>query len=64
MPRRRVAVNPAQAAVQWPRVIVATYNINGVNGRLSTLLAWLANIPPDVVCLDLASTTSWHGSSA
>ncbi len=30
---------------------VATYNINGVNGRLARLLAWLALAQPDVVCL-------------
>jgi exodeoxyribonuclease-3 len=39
-------------------VIVATYNINGVNGRLSSLLAWLAKISPDVVCLQEIKTTS------
>ncbi len=30
---------------------LATYNINGVNKRLSNLLAWLASSQPDVVCL-------------
>lgn len=30
---------------------VATYNVNGVNGRLEVLLAWLADAQPDVVCL-------------
>ena len=30
---------------------LATYNVNGVNGRLPVLLRWLAEASPDVVCL-------------
>ncbi len=30
---------------------IATYNVNGVNGRLSVLLRWLQESAPDVVCL-------------
>ncbi|WP_316812361.1 DNA ligase D [Pedobacter heparinus] len=30
---------------------IATYNINGVNGRLPVLLRWLKQAQPDVVCL-------------
>ncbi|HEY0423765.1 MAG TPA: exodeoxyribonuclease III [Rhodopila sp.] len=30
---------------------IATYNVNGVNGRLPVLLRWLAWAQPDVVCL-------------
>ena len=30
---------------------VATYNVNGVNGRLPVLLRWLEEAQPDVVCL-------------
>src|ERR1700761_8820100 len=30
---------------------IATYNINGINGRLHNLLRWLAEAKPDVVCL-------------
>ncbi|ESQ78748.1 exodeoxyribonuclease III [Asticcacaulis sp. YBE204] len=30
---------------------IATYNVNGVNGRLSILLRWLEERQPDVVCL-------------
>ncbi len=30
---------------------IATFNVNGVNGRLSVLLRWLATTEPDVVCL-------------
>ncbi|MBU1375261.1 MAG: exodeoxyribonuclease III [Alphaproteobacteria bacterium] len=30
---------------------IATYNVNGINGRLEGLLAWLAEKQPDVACL-------------
>ncbi|BBK33447.1 exodeoxyribonuclease-3 [Stella humosa] len=30
---------------------IATFNVNGINGRLSVLLRWLAEAKPDVVCL-------------
>jgi len=30
---------------------VATYNVNGVNGRLPVLLRWLQQSSPDIVCL-------------
>lgn len=30
---------------------IATYNVNGVNGRLPVLLRWLSEEKPDVVCL-------------
>jgi exodeoxyribonuclease III len=30
---------------------IATYNVNGVNGRLPNLLAWLDEAAPDIVCL-------------
>ena len=30
---------------------IATYNVNGVNGRLPVLFRWLAETEPDVVCL-------------
>jgi exodeoxyribonuclease-3 len=30
---------------------IATFNVNGVNGRLANLLAWLDESAPDVVCL-------------
>ena len=35
---------------------IATYNINGINGRLANLLAWLAETTPDVVCLQELKT--------
>ncbi|MFD9897340.1 exodeoxyribonuclease III [Mesorhizobium sp. NPDC059025] len=30
---------------------IATFNVNGINGRLPVLLGWLADAAPDVVCL-------------
>src|SRR3546814_7589622 len=30
---------------------IATYNVNGVNGRLPVLLRWLEETQPDVACL-------------
>ena len=30
---------------------IATYNVNGINGRLPVLLRWLSETLPDVVCL-------------
>jgi exodeoxyribonuclease-3 len=32
-------------------VKIATYNVNGINGRLPVLLRWLEEAGPDVVCL-------------
>jgi exodeoxyribonuclease-3 len=32
-------------------VKIATYNVNGINGRLAVLLRWLELAEPDVVCL-------------
>ncbi len=37
---------------------IATYNINGVNGRLAGLLDWLAKVQPDVLCLQELKTSS------
>lgn len=30
---------------------IATYNINGINGRIAVLLRWLEEAQPDIVCL-------------
>lgn len=30
---------------------IATYNVNGINGRLPVLLKWLKEAQPDIVCL-------------
>ena len=59
---------------------VATYNVNGVNGRLPSLLEWLTETAPDIVCLQELKTDDtkfpvaalatagysaiWHGQRA
>jgi exodeoxyribonuclease-3 len=59
---------------------VATYNVNGVNGRLPVLLRWLKDSRPDIVCLqelkapqekfpekpirDLGYDAIWHGQKS
>ena len=58
---------------------IATYNVNGVNGRLPVLLRWLERAEPDIVCLQELKATQdrfpekairnagykviWHGQS-
>ena len=36
---------------------IATYNVNGINGRLTRVLEWLAEAAPDVACLQELKTT-------
>jgi len=59
---------------------IATYNVNGVNGRLPVLLRWLGEAQPDVVCLqelkapqekfpeqailDAGYSAIWHGEKS
>jgi exodeoxyribonuclease-3 len=59
---------------------IATYNVNGVNGRLPVLLRWLEETKPDVVCLqelkapdenfpvqainDAGYSAIWHGQKS
>ena len=59
---------------------IATYNVNGVNGRLPVLLRWLKETSPDVVCLqelkspnenfpvkainDAGYAAIWHGQKS
>jgi exodeoxyribonuclease-3 len=38
-------------------VKIATYNVNGVNGRLPRILDWLSETAPDVVCLQEIKTS-------
>jgi exodeoxyribonuclease-3 len=61
-------------------VKIATFNVNGVNGRLSRLLEWLEETGPDIVCLQEIKTEDhkcpakaledagygsiWHGQRA
>jgi len=37
--------------LQQKAMRIATYNVNGVNGRLPVLLRWLGETSPDIVCL-------------
>ncbi|HEV2569401.1 exodeoxyribonuclease III [Sphingomonas sp.] len=37
---------------------IATYNVNGVNGRLPVLLRWLEQSRPDIVCLQELKASS------
>jgi exodeoxyribonuclease-3 len=39
-----------------PSLTIATYNVNGVNGRLPRLLEWLRETSPDVACLQELKT--------
>ena len=59
---------------------IATYNVNGINGRLPVLLRWLKEKSPDVVCLqelkapkekfpeeaikDAGYNAIWHGQKS
>jgi exodeoxyribonuclease-3 len=59
---------------------IATYNVNGVNGRLPVLLRWLNESKPDIVCLqelkapnekfplkainDAGYSVIWHGQKS
>jgi exodeoxyribonuclease-3 len=40
-----------------PPLVVATFNINGINRRLDNLLEWLGREAPDVVCLQELKAT-------
>ena len=39
---------------------IATYNVNGINGRLPVLLKWLGETSPDVFCPRIDE--DWQGS--
>jgi len=59
---------------------IATYNVNGINGRLPVLLRWLSEAQPDIVCLqelkapqekfplqaitDAGYNAIWHGQKS
>jgi hypothetical protein len=55
---RPLCYSPA-ATGQGLQVKIATYNINGINGRLPRLLEWLAEAQPDVVCLQELKSASF-----
>jgi len=70
----------SRASDEADAIKVATYNVNGVNGRLPRLLDWLRETSPDVVCLQELKTDDskfpikalsaagygavWHGQRA
>ncbi len=41
----------SETSVLAPPMRIATWNINGVKARIDTLLHWLGEAAPDVVCL-------------
>ena len=45
------------AAVGTPATKIATFNVNGINGRLPRLLEWLDESRPDVACLQEIKTS-------
>jgi len=61
-------------------MIIATYNVNGINGRLPVLLRWLKEAKPDIACLqelkapnekfpeqallEAGYTSIWHGQKS
>lgn len=46
------AMGPTQQILTISELmILATYNVNGINGRLDVLLKWLREAAPDIVCL-------------
>lgn len=63
-----------------PDMKIATYNVNGINGRLPVLLRWLEEAQPDIVCLqelkapqekfpeqaitDAGYNAIWHGQKS
>src|ERR1700694_2067793 len=46
-----IKIERASGGQTGNRLKIATFNVNGVNGRLPALLRWLAESEPDVVCL-------------
>jgi exodeoxyribonuclease III len=46
----------ADRAPPGPTLRIATFNVNGVNGRLPRLLEWLAEAAPDIACLQEIKT--------
>jgi exodeoxyribonuclease-3 len=45
-------INKLDTVIRKKKIMkIATYNVNGVNGRLPVLLRWLKETSPDVACL-------------
>src|SRR3954453_21314218 len=47
----RMKEKPAAIAGFGQLMRIATYNVNGINGRLGNLLGWLDETAPEIVCL-------------
>ena len=43
---------------------IATYNVNGIKGRLPVLLRWLDERAPDIACLQEVWVAAWDGLAA
>ena len=70
----------SRTATGRENVRIATYNVNGINGRLANLLVWLQDSAPDIACLqelrapdekfpaaairDAGYGAVWHGEKA
>src|ERR1700675_3586253 len=46
-----IKIERASGGQTGNRLKIATFNVNGVNGRLPVLLRWLEEYKPDVACL-------------
>jgi exodeoxyribonuclease III len=46
-----LGTSPRMTAERYGTMKIATYNVNGVNGRLPVLLRWLEETGPDIACL-------------
>ena len=57
MATKKPAAKRAPRKTAHAGTTIATFNVNGVNSRLSNLLAWLAKESPDVVCLQELKAT-------
>ena len=82
MPSRAgsTALKIRRRSSDYETVKIATYNVNGINGRLPVLLRWLEEAEPDIVCLqelkapqekfpekairDLGYDAIWHGQKS
>lgn len=73
-------MNYFRTRLQFLIMKIATYNVNGINGRLPVLLRWLNESKPDIVCLqelkapqekfplkdinDAGYNAIWHGQKS
>src|SRR4030095_9565831 len=48
---RRAVIVVERCAVKYPRMKIATWNVNGIRARESQFCDWLERDQPDVLCL-------------